>query len=731
MRGRPLCVALIVWILIIFFFRGYWQKKPIERDGDTMTMICQVEQISGTEDSIFLICKNVYEQKKQICKRIKLYEKDSEREKILFSNIRIGQIIQVSGSIYSFQEPGNPGQFNEFQYNQEQEIDYKAFVNNVKVVNEKYHPVQHALQQFRVKIAEKIRQCCSEKDGGILIAMLLGEKNAMDEEVKQLYQENGIAHVLAISGLHISLIGTTLFFLLRKFILPMQGAAVITIIMLVGYGILIGFTVSATRAIIMMLCRLGARLLGRHYDPLCALGLSAWIQLLLFPLTLFQTGFLLSYGTALGIQLFVKEFEDSGKGIKLFSAVFASLGVQLITLPILLYFYYEIPFYGLVANLLVLPLLGGVLGAGIVGLSLSFLSLSAGQFFMGTVHFILLFYEWLCRGMEYLPYNQIVKGQPEAWQIFVYYCLIGIWLILRGKKGEGNHKFYIILLLAVCVVCFPMKKNMSGLEITNLDVGQGDCTCIRTKGVTCLIDGGSSDVKEVGKYRISKYLKFYGISHIDAVFLTHSDGDHINGLLEMIQERKHMGFTIGTVFLPQVKQKDDNYVKLERELSASDIRIDYLERGQKLTIDDLNFQCLHPWEEYQWKSENDYSLVLKINYKNFSGLFTGDLEFEGEQAILDLLEPVDYLKVSHHGSKGASSEKFLKIVNPKIVVYSAGRNNRYGHPSQETRERIKRIGASEFCTIENGAVRVHIEGEKMWVEGFKGKGQRKSEGINL
>ena len=714
MHLRPLCVALIVWIGIIFLFRDDWQENPEERKGDHLSMVCQVEEILGTEKSLSLIVRNVYVGDTKICRRMKLYQGKNQS---LFSNIHIGQILQVKGTVYSFDLPGNPGQFNEYEYNLRQLIQYRSFVDHITILDRSYHRLQERIRQLRLQLYRGLQVCCSKRDAGILAAMILGEKGAADEDIKRLYQENGIAHILAISGLHISLIGAGLFFLLRKYIMPMRMAVFAASGILILYGILTGFPVSTSRAVSMMICMFAARLFNRKYDAYCALALSAWFQLLRYPLSLFQTGFLLSYGTVLGILLFVKQFQKAESGNQVLAPVMGALGISFVTLPVLLYFYYEIPLYSLIANVVLLPFLGILLGTGLCGAFLSLCSVYVARFCMGMAHYILGFYEIVCRFLEILPNHQIILGCPYSWQIVAYFSLLFLWIVFQKKYPQ--YKFWILLVLAVGILDLTPRREADGLRITNLDVGQGDCTCIRIKDKTILIDGGSSDVTEVGKYRIVKFLKYYGIRRIDRIFITHSDSDHTNGLLEIIQDPSHMGFSIGKIVLPDIKKQDKNYFKLKKLCVASGLPVDFMKKGDYVSIDHVKMRCLHPYPSYDWESENDYSLVLEVQYGNFKGLFTGDLEEQGEREICSQLHTVQYLKVAHHGSKGSSSEEFLTKTNPRICVYSAGENNRYGHPSKETRQRVKKIKAKEFCTIQKGAVTIITDGNVWSVESLK------------
>lgn len=714
MLKRPLCMALIVWIVFILLFRTYWQKEPERRDGDSLTVTGQIEEITGTDEKMSLIIKNVADGKKHICERMKVW---MGKNKTLFHSLRIGQIIRIQGSVYSFSKSGNWGQFNEFQYYQQQGIQYKALADDVSVINQSYKKLREYLRQLRIRLVRSLNSCCGGRDAGILAAMIAGEKGGMEEEIKKLYQENGIAHVLAISGLHISLLGAGLFYLLRKYIMPMQPAAVVSGILLILYGVFTGFSVSAARAVIMMLCMLGARLCGRRYDALCALALSAWLQLLFRPLALFQTGFILSYGTVFGILIFGRVFTEHWQDRKVYVVFAGSLGVQLITMPILLATYYELPLYSLFANVILLPFLGMLLCSGLAGGMIALYSAAVGRFCLGIAHYILFFYESVCYFLKRLPCHTLILGRPSDLQIFLYYLFMGVWLLIQ--QSHSKRRYYSILVLAVGILCCYPSGKVSGLEMTNLDVGQGDCTCIRTDDKTVLIDGGSSDVDKAGKYRIAPFLKYKGIRTIDYLFVTHSDSDHTNGLLEIIEDSAHMGFSIGKVVLPRIHKKDDNYIQFEKRCQRAGVSLLYMEKGDSLSIGEIKMTCFHPFYEYDWKSENDYSLVLELQFGRFRGLLTGDLEEEGEEAIAELLRPVQYLKAGHHGSKSSSSESFLEKLCPQIAVYSAGRNNRYGHPAKETKQRMEKAGAEQFCTSEQGAVRICTEGMDYSVSTFR------------
>ena len=170
------------------------------------------------------------------------------------------------------------------------------------------------------------------------------------------------------------------------------------------------------------------------------------------------------------------------------------------------------------------------------------------------------------------------------------------------------------------------------MQITNLDVGQGDCAFLRYEDMTILEDGGSSDVAEVGKYRNAAFVKYYGSQKIDYIFLTHSDSDHTSGIIEILEDERCMDFKIGTVVLPHMDKEDENFSAIENLCNSRGVQVKRMNAGDEIHVSNVKIACIHPAKNYDWQSENGYSLVLEVSYGDFNGLFTGDLESSGEEA---------------------------------------------------------------------------------------------------
>jgi len=480
--------------------------------------------------------------------------------------------------------------------------------------------------------------------------------------------------------------------------------------------------VSTNRAVVMYSIMLLANLIGKTFDLLSALSLSAFIILLQNPMQILSAGFLLSFGAVLGIALIMPGLKRLYKGkTPVLSGIYVSLSAQLFTLPVILYFYFQIPMYSVLINILVVPLSSLLVFTSLAAGIVSFISLPLGIFIAGGANYILLFYEQICRFGSKLPGNLITIGRPDMIRIILYYLLILFFIWGAGKSGR---KSLPVLIAAIVILIYP--NTNKGFTATMLDVGQGEAIYMETEErTTFLIDGGSCDIENVGTYRIQPFLLSRGVDRIDYGVVTHADTDHISGLTELIADSK---ITISNLILPKIDKVTDNYRKLEAVAKKNGINILYIRAGDYIREGKLNITCLHPYEGYNYSSENSYSTVLSVKYGEFDMLLTGDLEAEGEDLLISKLTEgslgganlykYDVLKVAHHGSKYSSSMEFLSIIRPNISIISCGYGNKYGHPHQELIERLKIIESRTEITYKTGAITVWTDGEIIRVERY-------------
>lgn len=765
-------VAIVLLILYLIFnilseeqtYKKRYIFDDLLKNNDKISMNIRGEFESSLEgensDSIIL-------------KHVRLYENSSYNFKMLNNaylpaiiiyvndipkDITPGNQINCKAKLMNIKSATNPGEFDLRQYYCEKKIYYMAVCSegDINIINAKSNVIKTFLFQLRDNIKKVYIKCLPEKEAGTICAMLLGDKSIIDEDVKELYRQNGIGHLLAISGLHVTILCMGLKKLLSKLRVNEKAAIVIIVLFLLFYGLMTGFGVSTSRAVIMMLFALAAQINGRSYDMLSAMSVSAVFIVVQKPYALFSCSFLLSYCAIIAIAVvypFLEKYVIVNEKLithknkeKFFDYVMIeirksflmSFSIQFFTLPVILYFYYETPVYGLILNLIILPLSNLLVIFGAIGGVLGLLILPAGKFFLGIVYVILNIFEKSCTLFNDFPFHIIVTGRPGRCKIFIYYFVIISVILLFNKmemllfsnyaiKNElytyvvnisrkVKHKTIFIcleILLLLVFILTPVRNKNA--DISFLDIGQGDCIIVKSEsGRVYMIDGGSSSKKNIGKYIITPYLKYYGITRIDYCIVTHSDSDHVSGILEILEQKKSDRIQIDNFMIPEPDEslKDETYKKLLQLAKENCKKVSYIKKFDMIQDKNLKIVCIHPERGYYSDSANAYSAVLSITNNSNSILLTGDLEKDGETSVIETLNqhrnlfPKSYtlLKVAHHGSKNSTSDEFLERVNPDISVISCGKKNRYGHPHDELLNRLKKINTTIFRTDMDGAV---------------------------
>ena len=631
--------------------------------------------------------------------------------------LHIGNQVTVLGEAAFFDHARNPGNFDQKLYYQRQDIHGMVWASQIKLADSDVWKCRDMLYRFRIAWKERLQKTMGEKEGGILSAMLLGDRTGMDQDVKDLYQANGIAHVLAVSGLHLSFVGLGIYQLLRRMTGSYLAGGAGGILILGLYILMIGCTVSVVRALVMFLLRVGADIAGAHYDSPTALSLAAVIVLCWRPLSLTDGGFWMSFGAVLSMML-----ASSLSGNIPAGGIWGSISIQIVLLPVLLYYFYEIPMYSVLLNLYVIPLMSVLLFCGMLGSLVSIFCAPVSEVILGFCGWILKMYEKSCAYVLKIPGARLVPGKPEIWKIVVYYSILAIVILMLRGKAKGWKKYVYACVLwgaAVCILtCRPEERGM--LQVTMLDVGQGDCVVMQgPSGGTYMMDGGSSDVKHVGRYRMEAFLKSRGIYQLDYVFVSHGDSDHINGIEELI-ERQRLGIKIHTLVFPNRKTWDDSLEALYKLAKSAQIRVAVMEPGETIREGEMTLTCLFPKAEEPQEKGNASSLVLSLQYDMFDMLLTGDLEGEGEACLTQILKEQyrdtrwDVLKVAHHGSGNSSGEEFLEQVQPAYALISAGRNNRYGHPNKEVLNNLEK--SKIYRTDMDGSIMFKIKNYDLKIE---------------
>lgn len=716
MTKRPLLLAFLVAAFLILMLgeRGLLaSRQPKLSDGETVTLTGIVEEIAEKENSRQIRLSHIYLSSDLSYQRqVLVYENQQ-------TTLKIGYKVKAAGSYAPLEEASNPGQFDQKAYYEARGIGMVLKKAKLTVIEAKENIFFQKLYELRSFWAQNLEKITGKEEAALLKAMLLGEKSSLKKEQKELYQSGGISHILAISGLHISLVGMLLYRFLRKKKRSYPFSALVSGSCMVVYGFLTGFGVSAKRAVFMFLVYLGAELLGETYDVVSALALSGLLILAEQPLQLFQCGFQLSFlsvgAVALGYPALQKRL---GWKKKAAMSLLSGLSVTLFTLPCTLYWFYEWMPYAVFLNLIVIPLVPVVFLSGAAGMLTGGVSVAAGMFLAGASAGVLRFFQTLLERTEVLPGSRAIIGQPELWQIALYYVLVGaaVWGGRCRARKKNQHRIEVrifFIMFALCILCLPFHRPV---EVTFLDVGQGDAVFLRTEaGTTCLIDGGSTTVSDVGTYRLLPFLKSRGVSSLDYLFLSHMDADHINGAEELLKDQ-FRGIPIRHLCLSALPG-DETRERLEKEARLFGTELCYISRGTVFREKGAEIRCLSPVKDQIKEDENENSEVLMVEISGLRILFTGDLGEEGEQELLeagtDLRAAV--LKVGHHGSRFSTGEDFLEAVSPGFAVISCAEDNRYGHPAPETVERLERAGCRIFYTMKSGAVTLYpANGKKGW-----------------
>lgn len=641
----------------------------------------------------------------------------------------IGNTVRVSGKLSRMEHASNPGQFDFADFYRAQGITHRFYADGIFISSRRKDVIPQKIFELRNRWAMTFQSVCEADDAGFLRAALLGDRSGMDEDVYELYRKNGIAHLLAISGLHMAIIGLGLYRLLRKCGAGFVPAGITSGIFLVFYGVLTGSGTSIRRSVIMLLVFFLAQMIGRTSDLLNTVCLSAVIILFFSPRELFQCGFQLSFLAVIAIagpaKQIIRRFRIRNS---LLQSLAVSGSVSLLSLPVVAYWFYSVPVFGIFLNLIVIPLMTYVVWSGLALLFLFPLSYPAALASAGITHRVLEFYLFLCRAIQKFPFHRILTGRPELFQIVLFYLFFFLFLhlLLMPKRLKTAALTGVLCLLSVLHI------PAFGTEISFLDVGQGDSIAIQ-KGFSCiLIDSGSSSNEKAGEYILKPFLESNAVGTIREVFLTHADSDHTNAV-EYLLESGDIG--IENVILPALSKADEKYDRLKREAEQAGSRILYMGTGDAIRnpVGEGSgiLTCLSPEKDLVTEETNEESLVFLYEAGNFSCLFTGDTGKESENRILERAErddrlkkrlsEISVLKVAHHGSKNSSGAEFLKLLRPEIAVLSYGIGNRYGHPSGETVGKLTALHSGIYSTAEKGCITVRPDGDTVIVETCRGK----------
>ncbi|MDO5405932.1 MAG: DNA internalization-related competence protein ComEC/Rec2 [Eubacteriales bacterium] len=741
--------SLWLWLLPVFVFAGMmradWVRNACEKElglelsGRRMEVCGTVRTVEEREDGGLIVvmerCEGVWGecetereetagQVEATCRerlsRLQVYLDAPENDWMVFP----GNRIRVTGTVQAYDRARNPGEFDYRLYYRSLKLNYRMFADQCEILDGRKDFVRYALLQFGWWASGILEQTADPEEAGIYRAVILGDKSGMNPSVRNLYQKSGIAHLLAVSGLHLSMVSMAAYGGLRKLGTGYGKAGILGGAVLAAYAVLTGASPSVLRALIMALCGFLAAYLGRTYDLMSALSLAALCLFWDSPYRICQAGVQLSFGALIGIGWLAPCLTGEVKReLQIRQALLVSMSMQLVTLPPILYHFFQYPLYGIFLNFLVVPLMGGVVASGTGGILLGAWNRAAGRFALGTGHWILCWYELCCRIFAKLPGYVLMPGRSSAWKMGVYYGSLMALAWRRAHRLEHQKQAgreWLPVMVSILLLMVPAPVH--GLQVTFLDVGQGDGICMQSGKEVVLVDGGSTDETHLGKNRLAPFLKSRGISKVTCAVVSHGDQDHISGLRYLLEEEPDI--QVEQLVLPAAGRGDVVYGELEALALRRGSRILWMESGEALSLKGFSVTCLYPSKEQGEENDrNCHSLVLRVDYGGFHMLLTGDMTGEGEQELLRRTAPgtlsdIQVLKIAHHGSEYSTTEEWLEAVGPQWAVISYGEGNRYGHPHDAVLERLRGQGSAVFETAKSGAVMLRTDGEKIWWEVF-------------
>lgn len=650
---------------------------------------------------------------------------------------QVGDVVEGNFDMQRPEQPSNPGQFDMRAWHRAQGISYTGYCENMRVT-ERPMTYGRLLYRFRQRLKKIYCSVLGEQEAGTVISMITGDREMLDDDIRDLYRNMGVIHILAISGLHISIVGRSLVRLLRKAGAGRRASALAGSFAVLSYYLFTGGSASCLRAVIMFLLSMGAVIFGRTYDMMTGLALSALISFTIYPLQLLQAGTQFSYGAVLGIAAVAPalrkalsarlpgesryEFKEAhgrnkwkvwrrNKLRNLLDRFISSLAVSMMIFPISAYYYGKVPVIGMLLNVAVLPLASLLVAAGLAVGAAGLFSMPLAGFFAGSAKALCALLNGLCRIFYGRIETAVCTGSQLPWVIGLYYFLLAV---LLRQLIIGSRRCSAALSVCLLILFVPFRRMHTITAFP--DVGQGACIFLRTdQGTTWMIDGGSSTVDELARYRLVPFLTYYAEKDVDYAVVTHGDSDHYSGIRELLKEDMVRHLVISTA-----SEQDEEIRQLAELAKQHGAEVMTVSAGTQWTDGTWQFRCLSPVNGETYEDKNDASIVLRLDTGRIRFLFPGDISSGTEKKLAAAdLEDTDVLYVAHHGSKYASCSDFLEKCRPEAAVISCGRHNRYGHPAEETLERLQAADCVIYRTDWHGEAEVHASHGRITVEEYR------------
>jgi len=624
-----------------------------------------------------------------------VYYFETYEEKLNFINsYKLGDIISLRGTLSIPLVNTNPNAFNYKKYLYYENIDYILKIDSYNKLKEN----NNLFYKIKNLIINRINSIPKSK--AYLHALILGDDRYISNNIIRIYQDVGISHLLAISGMHIGLFSGLLLFVLKKLNLKDKTRYLITIFFLLLYAFLASFSPSVSRAVTFFILLTLNKLLKLEIKTTYIYLLTILVLIIINPFIIFKVGFQFSSITSLGLILYGDLINDKKN---YFSKLFlTSLISFLISMPICLIYFYQVNILSIIYNLIFVPFMSFIL------FPLSILAFMVPKLDI-VLYFVIGIFENLANLFSVIPGVLIYKKLNIL--IYITYFVL-VFIILKYRN-----KIVIVCFILILGMHYCWNGIFTKSYLLALDVGQGDSVLLHSSGKSILIDTGGKvnysiegwstreNKNDMANNFIVPVLKSFGIKKINYLILTHGDFDHMGEAINLVNNFKveKVIFNCG-----ELNELEQNLIKvLDKK------KIPYYSCIKELNIDDNKLYFLN---NKDYGNENNNSSVIYTELNNHKFLFMGDAGVEVEEDLIEKynLQDIDVLKVGHHGSKTSSGKEFIDVINPKYSIISVGENNRYGHPNREVLNNLN--DSKIYRTDQDGSIMFKIKNDKFKIE---------------
>lgn len=623
--------------------------------------------------------------------------------------LEYGNLIEIKGEYSAPEVARNYKGFDYSQYLKTLNIYGTIKVEESKIINKnQLSPILISINNIKEKMIDNANRNMPKRTANLLLGILIGERDNIQEDIIESFRTANLSHILAVSGAHTSYIILGITYLISKSKTPKRIGYIITIINLLIFIIITGASYSVVRACIMAIVVIGAKICYRKENFFTSICISLIIILIQNPFAINDIGLKLSFMGTAGIVIFNKSITNFFIKLKIKQKIAEALSVtfsaQLMIMPITILNFNIISLTFFISNILASPLLGIIIIFGFISIFISSILNPISKILFLILHIFLELLILVSKVTEKIPGSSILVRTPNILFAIVYYILIlffNYFFVIKQNPTRRFHKKIIKIItikniknaFKVIAVVFLIMLLLTRivriinptLKIYFIDVGQGDSTLIVTpKNKKILIDGGEGKTNVLFQYLLDRR-----INKIDYIIISHFDSDHCNGLIEIIEKMR-----VENIVMSKQSKESEEYKKILEIIKQKNIKVSSVKAEDKIIIEkNLYIKILNPAEKFEFQDLNNNAIVAKLVYKNFSMLFTGDIEKAEENLAKKYKNELKstILKVAHHGSKTSTSEEFLKHVEPQIALIGVGENNKFGHPNQITIEKLKNI----------------------------------------